>query len=80
MSGLNLKPMHKTVQDYYSVLGQMGRLHIDHEMAVRSAFQKLLTKCGHQFDWTLVPEYSVQPKIPWCFRQRGTKLRPGKHA
>ncbi len=60
MSGLSLKPTHKTVQDYYNVLNQMTQLHIDHEMAVRSAFQTLLAKCGQQFDWTLVPEYPVR--------------------
>jgi hypothetical protein len=60
MPELNLKPAHKTVQDYYRVLSQMGQLNIDHEMAVRSAFQTLLAKCGQQFDWTLVPEYAVR--------------------
>jgi predicted helicase len=60
MPELNLKPTHKTVQDYYRVLGQMDQLNIDHEMAVRSAFQTVLMKCGQQFDWTLVPEYAVR--------------------
>ncbi len=60
MPELNLKPTHKTVQDYYRVLSQMDQLNIDHEMAVRSAFQSVLIKCGQQFDWTLVPEYSVR--------------------
>jgi predicted helicase len=62
---LNLKPSHKAVKAYYDVLGQYGQLNIDHEMAVRSAFQGLLRTCGNQFDWTLVPEYPIQrpPRI-----------------
>ena len=60
MQALNLKPTHKLVKDYYATLGQFGQLEIDHEMAVRSAFQALLRGCGRQFDWTLVPEYAIQ--------------------
>ena len=60
---LNLKPTHKLVKSYYETLGQYGQLSIDHEMAVRSAFQSLLAGCGRQFEWTLVPEYSIhKPK------------------
>ncbi|HYH00646.1 MAG TPA: N-6 DNA methylase, partial [Terriglobales bacterium] len=57
---LKLKPSHKSVQEYYKVLGQYDQLHVDHEMAVRSAFQGLLRTCAKQFDWTLVPEYPVR--------------------
>jgi len=39
MQQLNLKPTHKLVKNYYEALGQFGQLNIDHEMAVRSAFQ-----------------------------------------
>ena len=64
MQQLNLKPTHKLVKNYYEVLGQFGQLNIDHEMAVHSAFQSLLAGCGHQFDLTLVPEYSFErPKL-----------------
>ena len=63
MQELNLKPTHKLVKSYYETLGQYGQLSIDHEMAVRSAFQALLRGCGRQFDWTLVPEYAIhKPK------------------
>jgi len=63
MPQLNLKPTHAPVKAYYEVLGQLGQLHIDHEMAVRTAFHNLLAKCGNQFQWTLVPEYSIpRPK------------------
>src|SRR5450755_2672487 len=60
MQPLNLKPTHKLVKNYYEALGQFGQLNIDHEMAVRSAFQGLLAGCGRQFDWTLVPEWKIQ--------------------
>jgi predicted helicase len=60
MPELNLKPTHKTVQDYYRALGQFEHQNASNEMTVRSAFQTLLAKCGQQFDWMLVPEYPVR--------------------
>ena len=63
MQQLNLKPNHAPVRAYYKALGQYGQLHFDHEMAVRSAFQNLLEKCGSQFSWTLIAEYPLpRPK------------------
>ncbi len=59
MPKLNLKPTHKAVRDYYEALQEYERLGISHEMAVRSAFQYLLTWCGRKFRWTLVPEHSI---------------------
>ena len=44
MQPLDLKPTHKLVKNYYEALGQFGQLNIDHEMAVRSAFQNLLRR------------------------------------
>ena len=43
---LSLKPAHAIVKAYYEALHQFGQLYIDHEGAVRSAFQTLLAKCG----------------------------------
>jgi hypothetical protein len=51
MQPLNLKPTHKLITNYYQALGQFGQLNIDHEMAVRDAFQDLLKGCGQKFDW-----------------------------
>ncbi len=62
MEHLDLKPTHAAVKNYYAVLGQFGQLHIDHEMAVRSAFQTLLTNCARKFQWTLVPEFAIERK------------------
>jgi predicted helicase len=59
---LSLKPSHAAVKSYYDTLHQFGQLHIDHEGAVRSAFQNLLTKCGQKSSpkLTLVPEYRIE--------------------
>lgn len=58
---LALKPNHASVKAYYETLHQFGQLHIDHEGAVRSAFQALLAKCGQRATpkLTLVPEYRI---------------------
>jgi hypothetical protein len=59
---LALKPTHATVKAYYETLHQYGQLHIDHEGAVRSAFQELLAKSGRRAkpQLTLVPEYRIE--------------------
>src|SRR5437867_7776882 len=59
---LDLKPSHASVKDYYDTLHQFGQLYIDHEGAVRSAFQDLLAKCGRKAKppLTLVPEYRIE--------------------
>ena len=59
MDNLKLKPTHKPVVEYYNTLCRYDKLDVTHETAVRSAFQSLLEYCGRQFDWTLVPEYSM---------------------
>jgi|SRR5579884_1143973 len=58
---LALKPSHTAVKAYYETLHQFGQLYIDHEGAVRSAFQALLAKCGQRAEpkLTLVPEYRI---------------------
>ena len=60
MPTLTLKPTHKPVREYYTALDRYAQLGVTHETAVRSAFQFLLESCGRQFDWTLVPEHSIQ--------------------
>ena len=57
---LNLKPTHAPVTAYYQALSHFGHLYVDHEMAVRSAFQDLLAKCGRKVHLTLVPEYRIE--------------------
>ena len=59
MPTLTLKPTHKPVREYYTALDRYAQLGVTNETAVRSAFQFLLESCGRQFDWTLVPEHSM---------------------
>ena len=73
---LNLKPTHKLVKSYYETLGQYGQLSIDHEMAVRSAFQALLRGCGRQFEWTLVPEYAIHKPKAGIIKVDGAMVDP----
>src|ERR1017187_6917088 len=73
---LNLKPTHKLVKSYYETLGQYGQLDIDHEMAVRSAFQALLRGCGRQFEWTLVPEYPIHKPKAGIIKVDGAMVDP----
>jgi predicted helicase len=68
MERLNLKPTHKSVQNYYEALRQFKTIDVSHEGAVRSAFQNLLEHCGRQFGWKLVPEWPIK-------RDRATSLR-----
>ncbi len=60
MERLNLKPNHKSVQNYYEALRQFKTIGVSHEGAVRSAFQTLLEQCGRQFQWKLVPEWAMK--------------------
>lgn len=62
MEHLDLRPSHAPVKAYYRALGEFDQLQIDHEMAVRSAFQYLLSSCARKFHWTLVPEFSIDRK------------------
>ncbi|MGA2234259.1 MAG: N-6 DNA methylase [Terriglobales bacterium] len=62
MSQLNLKPTQAAVRNYYAALHRLGQLHIDHEMAVRSAFQDLLSTCGRKLKLTLSPEFEIKRK------------------
>jgi predicted helicase len=60
MLEFNCKPTDKFIKDYYAVLGQYDHLHVDHETAVRSAFQSVLRGYSKKVEWTLVPEYAIQ--------------------
>jgi len=60
MGTLNLKPTHKAIQKYYEAIRNLSALGTSHEGAVSPAFAALLRHCAHQFDWTLLEEYSVK--------------------
>src|SRR5438093_113825 len=57
---LKLKPTDKPVREYYNLLGKYHDLRIDHEGAVRDAFQQLLSSCAGKFNWTLIAEWKIK--------------------
>jgi hypothetical protein len=59
---LQLKAANKKVAAYYASLEEFQKRGVEHETAVRSAFQALLDDCARQFDWKLVPEYAIRRK------------------
>ena len=62
MYTLNLKGTHKPVRQYYEALDAYAALGVKHEGAVKTAFHDLLTHCGHQLRWTLVPEWPFKTR------------------
>ena len=53
-----IKPNHKAIKACYDALHAYERQEVQHETAIRSAFQNLLEQLGRQFAWTLIPELS----------------------
>jgi predicted helicase len=58
MTNPAIKPNHKAIKAYYEALKAYDRQDVQHETALRSAFQNLLEQLGRQFGWTLIPELS----------------------
>ena len=54
----SVKPSQKAVKSYYEALKRYGDEHVEHESALRSAFQNLLDQTGRRFGWMLIPELS----------------------
>jgi len=53
-----IKPSHKAIRAYYEALKAYERQEVQHETALRSAFQNLLEQLGRHCGWTLIPELS----------------------
>ena len=51
-----LKPTHKAVKTYYETLAGFDEQRVDHEMAVRSAFQRLLDDAARSVGLVFIPE------------------------
>jgi hypothetical protein len=51
-----VKPTHKAIQAYYQTLKEYGEHDLEHETALRSAFQNLLAETAKAHRWMLVPE------------------------
>jgi hypothetical protein len=60
MKHATVKPGHKSVKHYYETLEAFKVQGVGHEMAVRSAFQRLLEETGRKAGWTLIAELSVE--------------------
>jgi hypothetical protein len=60
MINLDLKSTNKAVKDYYAGLAEFDKHGVKHEMAVRSAFQRLLEHCSRRVGWTFVGEYQYK--------------------
>ncbi len=56
MNPLPYKPQDKAIKAYCEAMKRLHKQGVDHEGAVRSAFQSLLTDTARRRDWTLVPE------------------------
>ncbi|MBF0635532.1 MAG: N-6 DNA methylase, partial [Nitrospinae bacterium] len=60
MPMLELKPSSKQIGEYYATLAEFNRLGVSHEMAVRSAFQRLLEFGCKKAGWTFIPEFKYK--------------------
>jgi hypothetical protein len=60
-----VKPTHKAVKAYYAALARFDHMSVDHETAVRSAFQTLLADAARSHGWTLVPEQRIKVAGTW---------------
>ncbi len=54
-----VKPTHKAVKNYYAALATYADQSVEHEGAVSTAFQNLLSETGRKVGWTLIPELSL---------------------
>ena len=58
-TAFEVKPTHKAVKSYYVALETYADHSVEHEGALRSAFQNLLAETGRKVGWTLIPELSL---------------------
>ena len=56
MLALNIKPTHKPIKNYYTELKEYTKIGVEHEGAVRTAFQNLLQHYCRRTDLILVCE------------------------
>ena len=63
-----VKPTQTAVKAYYEALAKYADQGVDHEGAVRTAFQNLLDQTGRRFGWALIPELST--------KTNGQSIRP----
>jgi len=59
-----IKPTHKAIERYYQTLAEFSAQRVEHEMAVRSAFQNLLADTARARGWVFIPELSKHSAAP----------------
>ncbi|MGD0015238.1 MAG: hypothetical protein ABSD56_12585, partial [Bryobacteraceae bacterium] len=57
---LQLTPSHALIRRYYQELQRYGAQHVEHESALRTAFQELLAGSARLAGWDLVPEEALR--------------------
>jgi predicted helicase len=55
-----LNPTHALIRAYHKELAAYAGQHVEHEGALRSAFQNLLADSGKLHGWTLIPELGTK--------------------
>ncbi len=63
MSELKLLPSHKPVREYYAALDMFRNHSVEHETAVRNAFQALLTFSARKVGWDFIEEYALTSSL-----------------
>jgi predicted helicase len=69
-----LKPTHRAVTGYYTVLAQLANVGAKHETAVREAWHNLIEAGAGPRHWTLVREYGISRKGATALRLDGALL------
>jgi hypothetical protein len=76
MPMLELKPTSKPIGEYYASLAEFNRLGVSHEMAVRSAFQRLLEFSCKKVGWTFIGEFKYKrPKRKHWYNKARLRYR-----
>ena len=60
MKKLNIKPTHKSIQNYYKTLRQYDQYNLRHEGAVSNPFAILLDVCAKRVNATFAPQYPMR--------------------
>ncbi|MFN0010405.1 MAG: type ISP restriction/modification enzyme [Phycisphaerales bacterium] len=60
---LSITPASKPVKAYYTALRGFAEQNVEHEQAVRSAFQTLLAELARAQKWTAIPELGKKVRV-----------------
>lgn len=68
---LSLSPSHPVIRRYYRSLTELRSQDVEHETALRHAFQNLLADTARLHGWTLIPELGAK-----AAKAGGSSIRP----